>query len=60
MKIRVMGTPAECATAVEVIREATGLTVLEVSPPQRNRGASTMVRVYLEVREDSPAAGAGR
>lgn len=48
MNIRLMGTAAECAVAVEQLRGC--LEVVEESPPRPNRGVSELVRVYLEVR----------
>lgn len=50
MKIRLMGTGEECATAVTALRAAPGLTVLEVSTAYPNRGDSGLVRVYIEAR----------
>lgn len=49
MKIRVMATAAEAAELVERLRQV--VTVVEVSKPYaNNRGDSTLVRVYVEVR----------
>jgi hypothetical protein len=47
MKIRLMGTPAECQAAAT--RIARVLDVREQSAPVPNRGDSQLVRVYLEV-----------
>jgi hypothetical protein len=64
MKIRLHGTPDECATATRAI--TTVLPVVAVSDPYPDRGASLLVRVYLETRPPtagppaSPAPGAGR
>lgn len=49
MKIRLMGTRAECDAAVAALRApGSGFDVLEVSPPAANRGDSKLVRVYVE------------
>jgi hypothetical protein len=51
MKLRLQGTPAECAKVCFLLRYGPpDLEVTEVSPPYANRGDSTQVRVYLEVR----------
>ena len=50
MKIRITGLPAEVAAAVEVLTNADGLDVIEVSDPYPNRGDSRLVRVYLETQ----------
>ncbi len=50
MKIRLMGTGEECAAAVDALRAAPGLTVIEVSTAYPNRGGSAQVRVYVEAR----------
>ena len=51
MKLRLQGTPAECARLVFLLRYGPrDLQVVEVSPPYPNRGDSRLVRVYLEVR----------
>jgi hypothetical protein len=58
MKLRLMGTEAECARLVFLLRFGPSeLDVVEVSPPSPNRGDSTQIRVYLEVqltREPGP------
>lgn len=46
MKIRIMGTPQECADAVRVLR--LGFDVLEESEFYPNRGTSRLGRVYVE------------
>lgn len=48
MKIRLMGTPAQCQAAVAVLVDSPRLAVVEVSDPYPNRGNSGQVRVYLE------------
>ena len=51
MNLRVIGTEAECARLVFLLRFGPpDLEVVEVSPPYPNRGDSARVRVYLEVR----------
>jgi len=50
MKIRLMGTEGECRQVAG--RLASIVEVLEVSEPRANRGASKMVRVYIEARVD--------
>jgi hypothetical protein len=50
MKLRLQGTPAECAKLCFLLRYGPrDLEVVEVSPPYPNRGGSRLVRVYLEV-----------
>ena len=55
MKLRLMGTAAECAAAVVVLREH--LDVVEVSEPYPNRGNSRLVRVYVEATAPDAKAG---
>jgi hypothetical protein len=51
MKLRLMGTEAECARLAFLLRFGPpDLHVVQVSPPYPNRGDSAQVRVYLEVR----------
>jgi hypothetical protein len=51
MKLRLQGTPAECAKLTFLLRYGPpDLEVIEVSQPYPNRGASAQVRVYLEAR----------
>jgi hypothetical protein len=51
MKLRLMGTEAECARLTFLLRFGPpDLAVLQVSRPHPNRGASRQVRVYLDVR----------
>jgi hypothetical protein len=51
MKLRLMGTEAECARMVFLLRLGPpDLEVIEVSPPYPNRGDTRQVRVYLELR----------
>ncbi len=56
MKIRLMGTPDECAAAVEVIRSSGRFNVVETSPAYPNRGDSQLVRVYVEARIEAREA----
>jgi hypothetical protein len=57
VKVRLWGTQAECAEATRRLAEV--LDVVALSGPYPDRGASRLVRVYLEVRLDPPA-GSGR
>jgi hypothetical protein len=50
VKVRLWGTPAEVDQATRQLVEA--LDVVAVSGPYPDRGASVLVRVYLEVRPD--------
>jgi hypothetical protein len=51
MKLRLMGTEAECARLTFLLRFGPpDLQVVEVSPPYPDRGDSAQVRVYLELR----------
>ena len=50
VKIRLMGTEAECVACVAVLREH--LHVVEVSPAYPNRGESALVRVYVDTRDN--------
>jgi hypothetical protein len=54
MKVRLHGTPAEVAEATRRLAEV--LDVVAVSQPYPDRGASVLVRVYLEVRLDPASA----
>jgi hypothetical protein len=50
MKLRLQGTPVECAKLCFLLRHGPrDLDVVEVSPPYSNRGDSRQVRVYLEI-----------
>jgi len=66
MKIRVHGTPEECRAGVEKLFEAftDPDRIVSVSEAYPDRGASILVRVYLEVRlgippQPSEALGSG-
>jgi hypothetical protein len=51
MKLRLQGTPAECAKLAFLLRYGPpDLEVVEVNGPYPNRGDSQQVRVYLEAR----------
>lgn len=50
MKIRLWGTEEECRLAAERLMRTPGLLVLSVSEPRHDRGASVLVRVYVEAR----------
>jgi hypothetical protein len=48
VKIRLHGTPEECADAARRLGEV--FDVVAESDPYADRGASKLVRVYVEVR----------
>jgi hypothetical protein len=50
VKIRLWGTGEECRVAAERLMRTPGLLVLSVSEPRPDRGASVLVRVYIEAR----------
>ncbi|HEX8134359.1 MAG TPA: hypothetical protein VF880_13140 [Actinomycetes bacterium] len=54
MKVRLHGTRAEVAEATRRLVEV--LDVVSVSQPYPDRGASVLVRAYLEVRLDPPGS----
>jgi hypothetical protein len=61
MKLRLMGTEAECARLTFLLRFGpSDLDVVEVSSPYPNRGDSAQVRVYLELRFPEGLAPADR
>jgi hypothetical protein len=54
MRLRMQGTPEECRQVVEGL---TGIfRVVSVSHPYPDRGASVLVRVYVDIRLDDPPA----
>jgi hypothetical protein len=55
VKVRLWGTPAEVDQAVHRLVEV--FDVVAVSGPYPDRGASVLVRVYLEVRPDPTPSG---
>jgi hypothetical protein len=59
VKLRLHGTHAEVAEATRRLVQV--LEVVSVSQPHSDRGASVLVRVYLEVRlGPAPPAAPGR
>jgi hypothetical protein len=62
VKVRLHGTRAEITEATRRLVEV--VDVVAISEPYPDRGASLLVRVYLEVRLDppssTPSAGSGR
>ncbi len=60
MKIRLSGTAAECAAAVDLLRLVEGIEVVEVSGSYANRGDSRLQRVYIEARLPDPTREARR
>jgi hypothetical protein len=54
VKIRLWGTEDECRLAAERLMSTPGLVVLSVSEPYADRGASVLVRVFVEARLDPP------
>jgi hypothetical protein len=54
MKLRLHGTPAECATAAALLRRTRGLDIADQSRPYPDRSGA-LVRVYLTVRFDTEA-----
>ena len=59
MKLRLHGTPTECATAAERLRHTPGLHIQDQNRPYSDRGGE-LVRVSLTVhRNPAPARGEG-
>jgi hypothetical protein len=54
MKIRLWGTEDECRRMAQLLIEAPGFEVVSVSEPRADRGASVLVRVYVEARIAPP------
>jgi hypothetical protein len=54
MKLRLHGTPADCATAAGLLRHTPGLHIADESHPYPDR-AGELVRVYLTVHLDHPS-----
>jgi hypothetical protein len=54
MRLRAHGTPEECRQVVEALSGI--FRVVSVSDPYPDRGASGLVRVYLDIRLDDPPA----
>jgi hypothetical protein len=57
MKLRLHGTPEEVTQATRRLAEV--LDVVAVSDPYPDRGASELVRVYLEIRLPPTPAASG-
>lgn len=58
MKLRLHGTPAECAAAADRLRRAPGLHITDQSRPYPDRGGE-LVRVYLTAHLDPTSGQAG-
>ena len=58
MKLRLQGTPAECAAATQRLRRTPGLHIQDQSRTYPDRGGE-LVRIYLTVHLN-PAAARGR
>jgi hypothetical protein len=57
MKLRLHGTPAECADATQRLRRSPGLHIQDQSRSYPDRGGE-LVRVYLTIHHNpSPARG---
>lgn len=57
MNIRLHGTKEECVYAVNALMIAPGVRLVSVSEPHADRGASVLVRVYVEARlDDQPGS----
>ena len=58
MKLRLHGTPAECATAAALLRRTPGLDITDESRPYPDRTGS-LVRVSLTAQLDTRSGGGG-
>jgi hypothetical protein len=58
VKIRLWGTADECRQMAQLLIDAPGFEVVSVSDPYADRGASVLVRVFVEARLDPPPAHA--
>jgi hypothetical protein len=58
MKLRLHGTPADCATAAALLRRTPGLHIADQSRPYPDR-TGELVRVYLTAHLDPTAHDAG-
>jgi hypothetical protein len=57
MNIRLHGTEEECRFTAEVLTQVSWMRVVSVSEPYPDRGASVLVRVYVEARlDDQPGS----
>jgi hypothetical protein len=54
VKIRLWGTTDECRQMAQLLIDAPGFDVVSVSEPYADRGASVLVRVFVEARPDPP------
>jgi hypothetical protein len=54
MKIRLWGTEDECKRMAQLLIDAPGFDVVSVSEPYADRGASVLMRVFVEARLDPP------
>jgi hypothetical protein len=54
MKIRLWGTADECRQMAQLLIDAPGFDVVSVSEPYADRGASVLVRVFVEARLNAP------
>lgn len=54
MKIRLLGTADECRQMAQLLIGAPGFDVVSVSERYADRGASVLVRVFVETRLDPP------
>ena len=54
MKIRLWGTSDECRQMAQLLIDPPGFDVVSVSEPYADRGASVLVRVFVEARFDAP------
>jgi hypothetical protein len=54
VKIRLWGTADECRQMAQLLIDAPGFEVVSVSEPRVDRGASVLVRVYIEARLTPP------
>jgi hypothetical protein len=52
VKIRLWGTADECRQMTQLLIETSGFDVVSVSEPYADRGASVLVRVFIEARLD--------
>jgi hypothetical protein len=58
MKLRLHGTPAECAVAAERLRRTPGLHITDESHPYPDR-TGELIRVYLTAHLDTPSGQSG-
>ncbi len=54
VKIRLWGTAAEYRQMAQLLIDAPGFEVVSVSEPYADRGASVLMRVFVEARLDPP------